>query len=82
MNTIFWQRDNTYTKNDIYITTEEIKKTEFKLSDFDTGNFIFGIDYGDMGDFDILNNPYVEFVGVQFNQAKGIIGFPEIVRCS
>ena len=59
MNMIFWQRDNDYTMNEIFLTPKELEP-EFKLGDYDSGHVIFGIDVRELEDFDLLNNPYVE----------------------
>ena len=43
MNMIFWQRDNDYSLNEIFLTPEEIAP-ELNLGQFDSGHMIFGID--------------------------------------
>ena len=46
MNMIFWQRDNDYTLNEIFLTPQELD-LEFSLGDYDSGHFIFGVDVRD-----------------------------------
>ena len=64
MNLIFLQRDNDYTLNEIFQSPEEMQDM-FSLGDFESGNFLFGIDVVDLKEtgFDLLNNPYVEYYG-------------------
>ena len=83
MNKIFWQRDNIYTLNDIFLTLEEME-TEFSLGDFDSGHFFFGIDVQDLevSGFDLLNNPYVEFFGYNWRMSVGVLRQIEIDICT
>ena len=42
MDSIFMQKDNTYTKNEIFITNEEMENLEVNMSDFEF-KFAFGL---------------------------------------
>ena len=72
INMIFWQRDNDYSLNEIFLTPEEME-TEFSLGDYNSGHFIFGVDTRDMDDFDMLNNPYVEVGTVAYHSTYGLV---------
>ena len=81
---IFWQRDNDYTMNEIFYTREELESNDFHVGDFkNSANFYFGIEIGDLEPtgFDILNNPYIEFVGFAWNFTDGIIKYLDIDHC-
>ena len=73
---IFWQRNNDYTNNEIFLTTEEMDKSRMYMKDFqDTANFIFGLNVYDPG-FDVLNNPYVLIRGFNAEtRADELTGF-------
>ena len=61
IDSIFWQRDHTYIKNEIFISDEEMQNTEVKLGEFDI-KFAFMLEADETIE-DVLNNPYIEITG-------------------
>ena len=85
IDSIFFKRANDYTINEIFLTKEEVENTQSYLGDFkDSANFFFGLDVGDIEStgIDILNNPYVEFIGYSWNISTGLQNYYEIELCS
>ena len=55
---------------------------EVNLKDFDF-KFGFGLEHRDMGEnFDVLNNPYVEIVGYQWDILSGLTHYIDLEMCS
>ena len=68
MNRIYWQKENEYTKNEIFLNPNELEKLTVKLGDLgNSAKFVFGLNVGtiEATGFDMLNNPYVEFKGIE-----------------
>lgn len=68
---IYDTKEHKYTKEDIIMSDHEIVQKPYALKNFgDNFNFIFG--FGNLDeDFDILNNPYVEFHGFEMTLKDG-----------
>ena len=70
-----------YTRNQIYLSDEEMTNLEVDLKSFDF-KFGFGLEHRDMGDeFDVLNNPYVEIVGYQWHITSGMTHLIDLEMC-
>ena len=68
MNRIYWQRENEYTKNEIFLSPTELENLTVKLGDLkNSAKFVFGLNVGtiEATGFDVFNNPYVEFKGIE-----------------
>ena len=68
MNRIYWQKENEYTKNEIFLSPMELEDLTVKLGDLkNSAKFAFGLNVGtvEATGFDMLNNPYVEFKGLE-----------------
>ena len=82
INSIFWQRENTYTENQIFLSDEEMTNTEINIGDYNL-KFAIGLDSKDMGDdFDVLNNPYVQIVGYNWHIMLGLQYYMDLEICS
>ena len=81
MNSIFWQRENDYTNNEIFLTDEEMINTEINMGDYEI-KFAFGVDVREIADFDITNNPYIEIKGYEWDITKGPLRYIETESCS
>lgn len=67
MYSIYGERENVYILNSVFYSTEEmIEMDDFTLGKFNnSANFAFGFTGEEIQQIDILNNPYVEFIGLE-----------------
>jgi hypothetical protein len=62
--TIFVKHEYTYVTNKVLYAPEEMENFNVSLGKYNnSANFIFGL-MTNRDDFDVLNNPYIEFVGL------------------
>ena len=80
MDSIFWQRDHTFMKNEIFLSDEEMQNTEVNLGEFDF-KFAFMLEVKETVE-DLLNNPYIEIIAYQWNVAEGFLGYIGLESCS
>ena len=80
MDSIFWQRDHQFVKNEIFFSDEEMKEIEVNLSEFDM-KFAFMLEVEDTVE-DVLNNPYIEITSYRWNIVDGHIGHIDLELCS
>ena len=73
MYNIFWERTNDFTKNQIFLSIDEMNNAEVDFNKVDF-KFGFGVETRDIDnpDFDLLNNPFVEIVGYNWNISIGM----------
>ena len=77
--TIYEDREHSYILSRLYYSVEEMNAMEISFAKYDNSmNFVFGLTgikdekLEDGAAFDILNNPYVEFLGYElYTPAKG-----------
>ena len=66
--TIFSKREHAFSSNGVFYSEEQMNNLDVTFGKYDNSmNFVFGLTGGDIDspDFDILNNPYVRFVGLE-----------------
>ena len=89
---LFWRIYILYTTNahvfnfqEIFYTLDQMDQQDITLENYDNSmNFIFGLSGGDMGldTFDILNNPYIEYHGLERKGGRTFYPNYELEVCS
>ena len=70
--TIYSTREYEYKKRDLLYTKEQMRNMNFTLGQFDSSlNFVYGL-FSLPVDFDVLNNPYVEFLAWEHIFVNGL----------
>ena len=82
---IYGEREHDYNSNEIFYSEEQMAELDINLEAFyNSLNFIFGLTGGDVSEdsFDILNNPYVRFVGLERTVGRNFTEKYEFEICS
>ena len=84
---IFVNRDYSFINNSIFYKAEDMNSFDVNIGVYPynkSANFIFGVTGGDLWSneaFDILNNPYIEFIGAQMTSGDIIDSVHELQHC-